>query len=134
LAGRQRAGRQVLGRAGASSNKSSGQAAQGQADDDDDEIRRGLRVGNVWRGRRKLREAVQRRCIALGAASQPSAAPPVPRPPSTTHDVAPQRRRNQLSPGQADGAPPLRCSVALLPLPSLLWLAVQVALTIDTDH
>jgi hypothetical protein len=60
------------------SDKSSGQCAQGQADDDD-EIRRGLRVGNVWRGRRKLREAVQRRCIELGAASQPSATPPVPR-------------------------------------------------------
>jgi hypothetical protein len=87
-------------------------------------------VGNVWRGRRKLREAVQRRCIELGAANQPSAAPPVPRPPTTTHDAAPQRRRSQLSPVQAHGAPPLRCSVALVPLPSLLWLA----LTMDTDH
>jgi hypothetical protein len=78
-----------------------------------------------------LREAVQRRCIELGAASQPSAAPPVPRPPSTTHDAAPQRRRSQLSPVQAHGAPPLRCSVALLPLPFFVVARGPVALTIE---
>jgi hypothetical protein len=46
--------------------------------------------------------------------------------PTATHDAAPQRRRSQLSPVQAHGAPPLRCSVALVPLPSLLWLTLTI--------